>query len=65
MASPLTAEHKAEIERQLSALKDAETEIRRAEAAGIDVAEEKARLTTVKEQLQRIKQAYFPTGRSS
>lgn len=64
MANPLTPEDKAKIEEHLRLLTEAEADVRRAEAAGIDVSEEKARLAETKSQLQKIKQAYFPTGRS-
>ncbi len=63
MAGPLTAEHKAEIERQLSALKEAEAEIKRAQLAGIDVSEQAKQVAELRDQLTKIKAAYFPTGR--
>ncbi len=63
MAGPLTAEHKAVIDAQLEAIKQAETEIKRAKSAGIDVSEFEQQAKDLREQLTRIKQAYFPTGR--
>lgn len=63
MAGPLTQEHKAEIDRQLAALKEADAEIKRAQLAGIDVAEQAQEVVRLRDQLTKIKAAYFPTGR--
>ena len=64
MAGPLTDEHRAEIDRQLAALKQARDEISRAKRAGIDVSDFEAQAATLDAQLRAIKGAYFPTGKT-
>jgi len=60
----LTDEHRAEIDRQLAALKQARDEISRAKRAGIDVSDFEAQAATLDAQLRAIKGAYFPTGKT-
>lgn len=63
MASPLGPEHKIEIERHLAQLAEVRKDLDRAKAAGIDVADLEAQHKEMTAQLQRLKAAYFPTGR--
>lgn len=61
MASPLTTEHKAIIDKALADLKEAREQVTRAKLAKIDVAEQEAQIEAMETQLKAIKAAYFPS----
>ena len=62
--NPLTANDLQVINDSLQALTDAEEIIKRAEQAGFDMTERKARLATQAQQLLDIKRAFFPRSRA-
>lgn len=62
MTNPLTKSDKKSIDDALATIKGVESEIARAKQAGLDVSTQEARLKDLKDKLQKIKAAYFPTG---
>ena len=60
MANPLTEEHLEEIKTAIKAADDAQHDIARAEAAGLDVSAQKTAIADGADRLRKIKQAYFP-----
>tara|TARA_Y100000310_G_C20513456_1_gene730012 strand:+ start:854 stop:1045 length:192 start_codon:yes stop_codon:yes gene_type:complete len=56
----LTQENLTQINESLEAIQDLEENLKRAEVAGLDVASQRSRLDATRDQLIRIKQAYFP-----
>lgn len=62
MTNPLTPEDKKRIDEALGMIKLTESQIVRAEQAGIDVSAQKAKLATLKDNLKKIRSVYFPTG---
>ncbi len=61
--SPLTAEDKVKLDEAHRQLQEAQAQIARAKAAGIDVTDQEAEVKALLESVTRIRQAYFPTGR--
>lgn len=57
---PLTQDDINQLNEQLKTVTFAESEIRKAESAGIDMTEQKAQLKDTKAQLLRIKNTYAP-----
>lgn len=57
---PLTETDLADINANLERLQLAESEIKRAEAAGIDVSQFRKQTNESRAQLLKIKQSYFP-----
>lgn len=64
MAAPLTDEDRKAIDASLADIKEARAIIKRAEMAGIDVADDKAQLDILEAQAKGLKAAFFPTGSS-
>jgi hypothetical protein len=62
MANPLNASDKKAIDGALAAIKSVEGEIIKAKQAGLNVGPQEERLKELKDKLQKIKAAYFPTG---
>jgi hypothetical protein len=58
--SPLNDSHLKQLNDALVAAKIARSQIAMAEAAGLDVAAQKAQLDTAEDQIRRIKSVYFP-----
>lgn len=58
-SSPLTQTDFENIKRQLAELDKVDGQIRRAQAAGLDVTEQRKRADEQRKQLMQIKQAYF------
>ncbi len=57
---PLTDVDFDEIKLQLQNLTDVDAEIKRAESAGLDMAAQKKEATLARNQLTKLRQAYFP-----
>jgi predicted subunit of tRNA(5-methylaminomethyl-2-thiouridylate) methyltransferase len=62
-SGPLTAQDKIKLEEASRQLQEAQAQIARAKSAGIDVADQEAEVKALLESVNRIRQAYFPTGR--
>ncbi len=62
--NPLTRDDLQIINDSLQALTDSDENIKRAEQAGFDMAERKARNATQKKQFLDIKRAFFPRSKA-
>jgi len=62
--NPLNRDDLQVINDSLQALKDSDENIKRAEQAGFDMTERKARNETQKQQFLDIKRAFFPRSRA-
>lgn len=60
--NPLTAEDKAQIDRQLGNLADARDLVKRAKLAGLDVAAQETEIAELDKRLRSLDSAFFPTG---
>lgn len=63
LQNPLSEQDFEDIRVRLKDLDDADALIRKSELAGLDVTEQKARAKDLREQLMKIKQAFFPNKR--
>lgn len=57
---PLTEQDLEQMNANLQTLADLDEQVRLAQLAGVDVSDQKARITETRQQILKMKQAYFP-----
>ncbi len=60
--APFTDEDFTELNERLKALEEVDILIKKADRAGVDVTERKVQVRDLREQLMRLKQAFFTTS---